>query len=173
MPALSGPLRQYAAAGALEGCAAGCYVQPMNVRSYARALAVGLLVSALGGCGGDADASAGATFSAEPQQVLTSDQGRLHIEIRSAPHPAVRGVNRFRLYLTDPAGAPADGLAIAVQPWMPAHGHGTSVVPQTMALGPGQYEIDQVYFYMAGDWQLRMTFSAAETDSAAPSFDIR
>src|SRR5215831_261190 len=141
----------------------------MSLRWCSLPLAASFLCGALAGCAGDAGAPANDTFSAEPQQVISSDNGTFHIEIWSAPHPAVRGVNRFRLDVTDSAGAPASGLAIAVQPWMPAHGHGTSVVPQVMPLGAGSYEIDQVYFYMAGSWQLRMSFA---NDSAAPWFDI-
>src|SRR5262245_30114273 len=144
-------------------------VSAMALRGSTFVAVVGFLTGALGGCGGDAGGPASDPFSTEPQQVIGSDRGALHIQIWSAPHPAVRGVNRFRLDVTDSTGAPASGLAIAVQPWMPAHGHGTSVVPQVMPLGAGSYEIDQVYFYMAGSWQLRMSFA---NDSAAPWFDI-
>jgi len=140
---------------------------PMTLRAVAT-----VFLLALAGCGGDAGGSVDDNFSIEPQQVIQSDSGTLRIEIRSAPHPAVRGVNRFRLDITGAAGAPAEGLQIAVQPWMAAHGHGTSVVPLVKPLGAGSYEVDQVYLYMAGAWQLRLTFSAPESDSAAPTLDV-
>ena len=79
----------------------------------------------------------------------------------------------MRLDLTDAAGGgPVDGLTVSVQPWMPAHGHGTSIVPSVMPMGSGAYEIDDVYLYMAGTWQVRIAFSGTESDTAVPSFDI-
>ena len=52
--------------------------------------------------------------------------------------------------MTDAAGAPKDGLDLAVVPWMPAHGHGASVKPTIVAMGNGKYLALNVSFFMPG-----------------------
>jgi hypothetical protein len=96
----------------------------------------------------------------------------LHLDVMPTPDPPVRGDVSVDLVITDSAGGPVDNLQVAAQPWMPSHGHGTSVVPTVMALGGGHYRIDHVYFYMAGTWELRLTFSGRENDTATPAFSI-
>jgi hypothetical protein len=69
-------------------------------------------------------------------------------------------------------GAPVDGLMVTVDPYMPAHLHGTSIVPVVAAEGQGRYRITQVDLSMAGHWELRTTFSGPLTDYVVPTYDI-
>jgi hypothetical protein len=74
------------------------------------------------------------------------------------PSPPIIGTNSWTLQLTDHSGAPVSGATITAKPWMPDHGHGTSVTPTVMAAAAaGQYTVGPLYFFMAGLWQV--TFS--------------
>jgi hypothetical protein len=116
--------------------------------------------SSAGGTGAP-DAFTGTTFA-----TLTSDAGR-RIEARSSPEAQpVRGVNSVELTVDDPGGAPLDGLAIDVVPWMSAMGHGASVKPTVTARGRGVYVLTNVDFFMPGRWELRITLTGAIEDHA-------
>ena len=53
-------------------------------------------------------------------------------------------------------GSPVDGLEVAVEPFMPAMGHGTSTPTLHAAEGNGKYLLTEVYLYMPGVWELRL-----------------
>lgn len=141
-------------------------------------LAAGVLVcvTALSGCGGEpaAPAEGPISFGAAPLVVLPSTAGTKQISVWTSPQPPVKGVNAVQLLVTDVAtGAPLDGLAIQAVPWMPSHAHGTSARTQILPEDGGLYQVDNVYLYMDGTWQLRTTFSAADgDDTVVPEFDV-
>jgi hypothetical protein len=138
----------------------------------ARVLAVLLL--ALGACGG----ASGATDAGEPGfpdtplATVTSDSGQLTVAVRTDPQPPSRGVVAVRLTVTGADGAPMDGLALSVQPWMPEMAHGSSTTPSVTARGGGVYDLDDVYLAMPGTWQLRLTFDGPTPDHATPELQI-
>jgi YtkA-like protein len=121
---------------------------------------------ALVACGSDP-----ASRPSEHQTMIT-DHGLLHLDVLPTPDPPIRGDDVVEVAVTDANGAPVDGLTLDAQPWMPSHGHGTSVVPTVTPEGGGRYRIDHVYLYMAGTWELRLSFSGTESDTATPAFDI-
>jgi YtkA-like len=106
------------------------------------------------------------------RQTMMTDHGLLHLDVLPTPDPPIRGDDVVEVAVTDANGAPVDGLTLDAQPWMPSHGHGTSVVPTVTPEGGGRYRIDHVYLYMAGTWELRLSFSGTESDTATPAFDI-
>jgi hypothetical protein len=120
----------------------------------------------LAACGSDAGTRT------SQHQTLLSDHSLFHVDILPAPDPPVRGTDTIDLSITNASGAPVEGMQIAAQPWMPAHGHGTSVVPMLAEQGGGRYQLQNVYLYMAGTWELRLTFSGQESDTATANFDI-
>lgn len=128
------------------------------------------------GCGGGMGNGSGgsATFSATPIQTVRSDSGALSVAVypEAGKLPA-RGVNAFRYVITNSTGAPVEGVQVAIAPWMPFMGHGSSVTPTVAAAGQGAYVVTNVYFPMAGRWDLMSTFSGAVTDAAKPFFDIQ
>jgi hypothetical protein len=67
------------------------------------------------------------------------------------PAMPIRGDNAWTIAITDASGAPMDGMAVSVRPWMPDHGHGTPVQAQITALEDGQYEIAPLNLFMAED----------------------
>jgi hypothetical protein len=113
------------------------------------------------------------SFTADALLSLQSDSSALAIQVRTSPQPPQRGTVDVELTVNQTAdGSPVDGLTLAVTPWMPAHDHGTSLVPTVSAQGNGVYLVSDVDFFMAGYWELRTTFSGPITDHAAPAFEI-
>jgi len=131
-----------------------------------------LCLATVAGCGGaPAPAAAGPiSFGAEPLMVLPSTAGTKQITIWTSPQPPVKGVNAVQLLVADaPTGAPLDGLAVQAVPWMPSHAHGTSARTQVLPQQGGLYQVDNVYLYMDGTWQLRTTL---DDDTVVPEFDV-
>ena len=98
--------------------------------------------------------------------------GALRMALWLAPDPPVKGRDAVRLSFTDGAGdLPAD-LSVAVQAWMPAHGHGTSTEPTTSNVAPGVFVADPLYLFMSGRWEVRVTISGAAADTATVNVDV-
>jgi hypothetical protein len=125
------------------------------------------LTASLAGCGATSiGPEAPPSFVDAPLSTVTSSSGQLQIGLRWSPAPAVKGQDAVQLTFLDNQGLPVKGLAADVVPWMPAHGHGTSVQPTTTSTGPGVLVASPVYLFMSGEWQIRMTISGALEDSA-------
>lgn len=87
------------------------------------------------------------------------------------PAPPARGQNTWTVRV-DKGGAPQTNATLEVTPWMPKHGHGTSVVPMVTPSG-SDYIISPLYFFMPGLWQVTIKASAGGvTDSAVFTFCI-
>ena len=112
------------------------------------------------------------SFPVAPLVALDSDAGGLHIELRAAPDPLVRGQNVVEISVHDSSGLPVDGLTLSLLPWMPSHGHGTSVRPAITPTGEGVFIANPLYLFMAGQWELRMTFEGGIHDTATAIVDI-
>jgi hypothetical protein len=113
------------------------------------------------------------SFPETAYAIAMGDAMHVKVEMRTAPQPPVAGVNEALIALTDTqTGAPVDGADIAVVPWMPAMGHGTSIVPTVTPQGDGKYLVTNLSFFMPGTWELRTTFSGAVTDHAVVSFQV-
>jgi hypothetical protein len=105
-------------------------------------------------------------------KTLASDSGGLHIELRSAPEPLVRGLNVGQLTVVDRNGQPIEGLTMSVLPWMPSHAHGTSAPVEITDIGAGVFVANPLYLFMAGEWELRMTFTGSLSDTATTTVAI-
>ncbi len=103
---------------------------------------------------------------------VDTDDGALHLELRSDPQPPIVGVVPFELRVVDVDGQGVPGLDIQITPYMPRMGHGTSVVPSATDQGDGRYLVDNVDLIMPGEWELRTSLSGPASGSAAPSFDV-
>jgi YtkA-like protein len=112
-------------------------------------------------------------FSGPPAQSVTTSSGQLTIDLRWSPLVPAKGIDAAELTFHDGAGNLVDGLTVTAVPWMPAHGHGTSVNPVMMSTGPGVQVATPVYFYMSGEWQLRVTIAGTtEDDTAVATVEI-
>ena len=112
------------------------------------------------------------SFPAEPDQTVVSDLGALTVAVRFSPDPPVAGSDAAQLTITDATGNPVSGLDLAVVPWMPAHGHGTSVNPTVTETSPGVFVATPLYLFMPGSWELRMATSGSVDDTARAAFEI-
>jgi hypothetical protein len=103
----------------------------------------------------------------QPGMHVTSAAGAFTIKLLdSSPGPPVKGTNTWNVEIDDAqSGAPLDGLAISVMPWMPDHGHGTSAQVGVMPAGGGTYTLMPVYLYMSGFWQVKMSITETADDA--------
>ena len=90
----------------------------------------------------------------------TSKSGALTITLVQAdPAPPARDNNTWTIKATDATGAAIDAAALTVTPFMPDHGHGTSVRAVLTSQGDGTIKVTPLYLFMPGVW--RITFAAA------------
>jgi len=143
------------------------------MRIVPRSVLIGCLLSACGGsASGTCDTSS--SFSGSPFMTgVKSSSGNLTLALSSAPtSPPQRGNGSLEYLITDASGRPVDGLDLTVVPWMVQMGHGTSVSPCVVPKGNGVYQVNGVYLFMAGEWQMQTTVSGAATDSFAPTIQV-
>jgi hypothetical protein len=145
--------------------------------AYFRLAAVFFLATGLASaCGDDSSSSSGAnpndagpidsgpvvTCEKDPRVdtyvanlTKTSTGGGLKVTLMASdPAPPIRGTNNWTLRVTDGAGKPLSNAGITVVPFMPDHGHGTSVKPTVAAQDDGKYSVTNVYFFMPGVWRV-------------------
>jgi hypothetical protein len=97
-----------------------------------------------------------------PNLARSSDSGAFTVRLVSSdPAPPARGTETWTVAVVDQSGAPQDGLAIKVTPFMPDHNHGTSVKAAVTAAGAGTYTMSPLYLYMAGYWEVTLNLQTA------------
>jgi hypothetical protein len=113
------------------------------------------------------------TYTADMMLTMTATQKLKFELVNSMPGPPVKGNNTWQVKLLDANNQPVTGAMIKVTPFMPDHGHGTSVVPQVTPMGDG-YTVTPLYLFMAGLWQvtIEVDSSPAGADSAVFYFCI-
>ncbi len=135
------------------------------------------------GCGQPSAPSAPAlVFTGAPSLTVASGSGQLSIGVWWSPPQPTVGYDATQLAITDTTGAPVTGLTLAIIPWMPAHGHGASVLPTVSETAPGVYVATPLDFFMAGDWELMTAIvratdggnsdAGAIDDSADPTLEV-
>lgn len=129
----------------LAAALCGCGGSPSDAQTTARGL----------GCGSDARADTYAVGLAKHAQSFSIKL------LDASPAPPAKGVNTWKIQVLDGSGSPLDGATIGVTPFMPDHGHGTSVIPGVQALGGGEYTISNVYLFMPGLWQVTFQVNGA------------
>jgi hypothetical protein len=133
-------------------------------------LATGVVV--LLGCSSPSAPGGPPAFGTVALLTAAGQSGALTVEVRTSPQPPPRGTVAVEFTVTNASGAPMDGLSLDIRPWMPAHAHGTSVVPTVTREGQGKYVLTNVDLFMPGHWELQTRFSGPVTDYAAPAFDV-
>jgi hypothetical protein len=134
------------------------------------------------GCGRPAAPAAPAlVFSGAPGLTVASASGQLSIGLWWSPPQPTVGYDATQLAITDATGAPVTGLTLEIIPWMPAHGHGASVLPTVSETAPGVYVATPLDFFMAGNWELMTAINrptgdagsaGAIDDSADPTLEV-
>jgi hypothetical protein len=153
----------------------------MDGRIALRVIVASTAIS-VAGCGQPSAPTAPAlVFAGAPALTLASASGQLSIGIWWSPPQPTVGYDATQLAITDTTGAPVTGLTLAIIPWMPAHGHGASVVPTVSETAPGVYVATPLDFFMAGNWELMTAINrptgdagSAEAidDSADPTLEV-
>ena len=147
------------------------------MRSPLRPLFAGVAL-ALAGCGAaPTPPPPELTFTGSPDATVTSDSGALAIALWWSPVQPTVGYDASQLAITDASGAPVAGATVTIVPFMPAHGHGASVLPTVTESSPGVYVATPLDFYMSGTWQLRTRIQGAGDaaqidDTAEPTVDV-
>ncbi len=129
-----------------------------------------------GQCGTPSDAGDGGTSSDGGAPTITCQNdsrvavyapgmsattgGRTFVLVSSDPTPPARGVNNWTVRLLDSAGNALKDQAFDVTPFMPDHGHGSTVKATATANGDGTYAVGPLSFFMPGVW--RVTFSVLQ-----------
>ncbi|MEO8876875.1 MAG: FixH family protein [Polyangiaceae bacterium] len=101
--------------------------------------------------------------------------GAFDIKLMSInPNPAFKGNNAWTIQVVDASGAPVTGATIKVNPYMPDHGHGSSITPQIAAgRDPGTYDITLLNLFMPGIWTVTIVVTnAGITDQSVFTFCI-
>ena len=91
--------------------------------------------------------------------------------LQSNPGPPAKGNDTWTIKVTDASSQPQANLNISVLPFMPDHGHGTSVNASITNNHDGTYTVAPLYFFMPGVWRTTFT-TASPADSAVFFFCV-
>jgi hypothetical protein len=100
-----------------------------------------------------------------PGLSVTSTSGTTKYVLLSAdPAPPARGTDTWSIKITDAAGTAQPGLTVGVLPFMPDHGHGTSVNAAVTGGSGGTYSVTPLYFFMPGVWRITFWIGSNQAD---------
>lgn len=149
--------------------------------SAVRIACLALTICAACSTGGEATPPPTAKFCAGDPRVAafaigatsTGAANAMKVTLSAAqPSAIVQGVNDWTFDVASPAGAPLDGLTLAVKPTMPDHGHGSSTIPTVTALGGGRYRATGISLPMRGVWSIAIVATGAVNDAATFNFCV-
>jgi len=86
-----------------------------------------------------------------------SDNGLYSVEAMSPSGAFTMGKNSLDIIIHNRKDQDVAAADISLVPWMPIHGHGSPEVPTVEEKGGGLYTVKNLYFPMAGPWELRVT----------------
>jgi hypothetical protein len=90
--------------------------------------------------------------------------------VDAMPTPPTKGMNTWTIQLSDANGQPMNGATIAVLPFMPDHGHGSSITPQVTPMPTaGNYQVSLLDLFMPGIWDVTFTI----TPSSGPAETLK
>jgi len=102
-----------------------------------------------------------------------TDGGLYALTLSPVPDPPVAGPAALELLVTDLDGFAVEGAGIALDIWMPDHGHGVSQPPIVSDRGDGEYTAEWTYS-MPGYWELTVEVSGPEgEDNVVVAYDVR
>ena len=91
--------------------------------------------------------------------------------VDATPSPPAKGLNTWTVAITDGNGKPVTGATLTVKPFMPDHGHGSSITPQVMPMATrGMYQITLLDFFMPGIWTNTFTITPASGPASSAVF---
>jgi YtkA-like len=103
-----------------------------------------------------------------PGLVVTSTGKEMKFTLLSSdPAPPAHAVNTWKVAVANASAQPLTSLNLQVVPFMPDHGHGSTVQPSVANNSDGTYTVSNLYFFMPGVWQI--TFGATPPGGTADS----
>lgn len=100
-----------------------------------------------------------------PGLSVTSTSGtRKYVLLTVDPNPPARGTDTWTMRITDAGGTAQPGLTVGVLPFMPDHGHGTSVNATVTSNADGTYTVAPLYFFMPGVWRISFWIGTNQAD---------
>ena len=100
----------------------------------------------------------GGTANGSTERAAVSSNGAFRVTYAPTPDP-IPFNEIFSLQLTaqDAASSTAlSGATLAVDAWMPAHNHGMTTQPSTVAGANGAFTTTGMQFHMSGAWEIRV-----------------
>jgi len=85
-----------------------------------------------------------------------AEDGGFRLAYRTDPTPVPVGEPFAVLLAVCATGGGAPPERIAVDAWMPAHGHGMNYRPTVTREAPGRFRAEGLLFHMPGRWDLRV-----------------
>lgn len=148
-----------AAVATAGGCGGTASTQPPNPDAGSFGGEGGALAGEVS-CTGDARVDTYTAKLAKP-----GESGVLDFELtESDPAPPAKGQNTWTLTIKDADGNAMTGT-LAVDLFMPDHGHGTSVPPVvSFDDASGSYTVKPVYLFMPGVWRITLEYYADPAD---------
>ena len=127
-------------------------------------LHLGIVASTVLACAGDGTGPQSGTIS--------SDGGLYLLDVQMSPDPPVAGPATLTVTVTEAATDQVVGDAsLAVDPWMPEHGHGLSEAP--VVDGQAGVFTASFAYTMPGAWELRFDLDGSPgADTAAMSVEV-
>ena len=94
--------------------------------------------------------------------------------VDSVPAPPAEGNNAWVLQVLDDSDTPLDNATVTIFPFMPDHGHGTTIEAVITPKGSdGEYDIDPVNLRMPGFWEVTIDLEqGGTTDQVVYKFCI-
>ncbi len=129
---------------------------PLRFRTVAT---VALVLFVFAGCGD----TSGSDDQTSASGVYEGDDG-LMLDLAFAPDPPQAGEVDLMIDATVD-DEPLEDATIDIEPWMPAHSHGSNTEPVVHHEGDGHYHVDDLTFSMAGQWELRFDVDWDDGDS--------
>ena len=84
---------------------------------------------------------------------------------QASPAPPATNENTWTVQVLDASNQPVSGATVALQPFMPTMGHGSSQTPQVAASG-NSYTISNIDLFMPGLWSMTLTATSGnQSDS--------
>jgi hypothetical protein len=94
-----------------------------------------------------------------------SATGAYQIVLNAAdPAPPAIGVNTWTIKVQDGAGGAMPAAALKVLPFMPDHGHGTSVKAAITSQPDGSMSVTPLYLFMGGVWRVEFNPATGAAD---------
>lgn len=90
-----------------------------------------------------------------------------------SPRAPDRGLNTWRIKVTDNAGQPMTDVKVILRPWMPDHGHGTTPLDIEATATGDTYEAGPFNLFMGGFWRFTVKVEeGTEAEEAVFGFCI-